>query len=187
MSEIQDALLARLIAGDFGPWGGQSFVGTDAISILRPDTMQWETIRAMPGDAGLTESTLGDEQMMGSTLEWANSEDMTLSGYDPAGSSTFVSGLTPTAGPGIGGGIGHPSASVVSAQNYSYLDFVRTDLGEIRLTEGLSNGSTGPLSPIRNGPNRDEVDKDGNLWLPVVRIGGVDAERRGPSGPGGMW
>lgn len=187
MSDIQDALLARLMAGDFGPWGGQAFVGTDAISILRPDTMQWETIRGTAGGADLTESVLGPTVQMGSTLEWANEDDMGLSGYG-SDDQNVVLGLTPQVGSGMGGGIGHPQTSVVSASNYSYLDFVRTELGEIRLTEGISNGSTGPLSPIRNGPARDVVDANGVPWLPVVRMNGIDAERRdGARGPGGMW
>lgn len=177
MTAVQDQLIARLLAGELGPWGGQAFVGDDGIMILRPDTMQWETIRAMAGDATLTNSTLGNPVEMGSTLEWANEDDIGL--QTGMGMTTSVGGSQ--------GGMGHAQAAVVSAQSYSYLDFVRTELGEIRLTEGQSNGATGPLSPIRNGQARDAVDKDGNVWLPVVRFGGVDAERRGPSGPGGMW
>lgn len=179
MSEIQDALLARLIAGDFGPWAGQGFVGTDAIQILRPDTMQWETIRAVAGGADLTESTLGHEVQMGSTLEWANEEDTAASGY---ASGNQVLGIPPSAGPGMGGGIGHPQANVVSAANYGYLDFVRTELGEIRLTIGTSNGATGPLSPIKMGRGLQQVDKDGNKWLPVVRM-----QNEKQTGGGGSW
>lgn len=178
MSEVQDALLARLIAGDFGPWGGQSFVGTDAISILRPDTMQWETIRAVAGDADLTEATLGHEVGMGSTLEWASEDDMDASGYG-TGNQT-VTGITPTAGPGMGG-IGHPSTAVVSALTYADADFVRTELGMVRQTEGLSNGVSGPISPIRFGEKRNVVDRDGNPWFPQVRFDGVDEERSGTS------
>lgn len=177
----QDELLRRLIAGELGPWAGQGFV-PGGITILRPDTMQWETILAVPGDADLTYSTLSAPVDTSSLLDPTDAETEMVNAFLDAG-APGGGGLA--AGTGVGG-LGRPAAAVVSAQSYQIADFVRTDLGEIRLTEGMSNGATGPLSPIRNGPARDAVDKDGNVWLPVVRFGGVDAERRGPSGPGGM-
>lgn len=178
----QDELIQMLISGQLGPWAGQGFV-PGGITILRPDTGQWETILGVPGDADLMTSTLGDPVDISGLLDPTDAEQEMVNGFLDAGG-----GLGGTiAGSGGGGGAGHPVASVVTAQNYTIQDFTRTELGEIRLTEGQSNGANGPLSPIRAGTNATEVDKDGNLWLPRVRFGGVDAERRGPSGPGGMW
>lgn len=183
----QDELVQMLITGALGPWAGQGFV-PGGITILRPDTMQWETILGDPGDADLMTSTLGSPVQASSTWSEPTVEEQAL--VDAFLGDAGVHGLETGVGitTTVGGSFGHPLLSSVSAANYTYLDFVNTTLGEIRVTEGLSNGSTGPLSPIRNGPNRDEVDKDGNVWLPVVRMNGVDAERRdGLRGPGGMW
>lgn len=175
----QDELIKMLLAGALGPWAGQGFV-PGGITILRPDTMQWETIVADAQDADLMHSTLGDPVDPSTTWEEATEEDKLL----VEGLTTSM-GIAPTVG---GGSFGHVMASVVPASQYVIADFVRTELGQIRLTEGISNGSSGPLSPIRNGAARNVVDKDGVPWLPVVRMNGVDAERRdGMRGPGGVW
>lgn len=180
MGNTQDDLIARLMAGEFGPWAGQGFV-PGGITILRPDTMQWETITAVPGDADLTQSTLGDEVAPGSTLEYAQGSELYAGGgfgYQQFGE---VQGLPVTGGIPSGAGGGHVLASVVPAGVYTYVNFVETDLGEVRLTQGDSNGATGPLSPITMGTGLMAVDKDGNKWLPQVRF---DSWKDG-SGPGG--
>jgi len=166
----QDALLARLARGELGPWGGQGFI-PGGITVLRPEG-QWENIYYTPGDAATTYSEHSGDPVDVSGLEIAE-------GYD--GTFTALGGhLGTSVG---GGGPGHPLASVVAADSYGDGDFVRTSLGEVRMTEGLSNGASGPLSPVRMGMARTSVDRDGNLWFPVVRMGGIDAERKGGIGP----
>lgn len=166
MPNSQDDLIARLMAGEFGPWAGQGFV-PGGITILRPDTGQWETITAVPGDADLTESVVGPPQNMASLLDPTNEEMDLVSEFLDAG----VEGLPVTVGipSGVGGG-GGVLASVVPAGAYTYLNFVTTDLGEVRLTQGDSNGVSGPLSPILMGTGLTAVDKDGAKWLPEVRM-----------------
>lgn len=148
-----EQLLERLLNGEFGEWAGQGFV-PGGITILRPGTWQWETITVVPGSADLTESVLGDPVDASSLELGPNVQGLEV----PLGLSTPMSG-----------GFGRPSASAVSAQAYSNADFVRTELGQIRMTVGISNGATGPLSPIKMG-SLQAVDKDGNLWFPVVRM-----------------
>lgn len=164
----QAELLNMLLAGQLGPWAGQGFV-PGGITILRPDTMQWETIVGDAGDAALMHSTLGDPVEAGSTLEPASPRDLELSGYVAEGG--VPAGLPTTGGqaPGVPGGIPHVLFSVVPASSYTVEDFTRTALGAVRITEGQGN-ATGPLSPIRIGSGLDEVDQDGNLWLPRVRF-----------------
>lgn len=172
MTWEQDELIARLLRGELGPWGGQGFV-PGGITILRPDTMQWETIKYVPGSAELTESTLGDPVEMGSTVEWANEVDLGLQVNLGLGSSVEASSGMPKV-----------MASVIPATSYTAVDLPRTELGEIRMTHGISNGATGPLSPIRMG-SQNAVDRDGNLWFPVVRMGGSgrSGDDRGGIGP----
>jgi len=161
-----DDLLRRLLAGEFGPWAGQGFV-PNGITILRPDTWQWETITIVPGSADLTESVLGDP---------VDASSLTP-GPDVSGLEVPVGLSTP-----IAGGFGRPAPSAVSAQSYSNADFVRTELGEVRLTIGTSNGVSGPLSPIKMGRGLQQVDKDGVKWLPVVRM-----QNEKQQGGGGSW
>lgn len=165
----QEALLARLARGELGPWGAQGFI-PGGITVMRPDG-QWENIYYTPGDADVTTAEHVGSPVDVSGLEIA--ED-----YD--GTFTALGGAIGTA---VGaGGPGHPLASVVSAQSYGDADFPNTTLGEIRLTIGTSNGATGPLSPIKMGRGLQQVDPDGNKWLPVVRM---QNERQG--GGGGSW
>lgn len=172
MGNTQDDLIARLMAGEFGPWAGQGFV-PGGITILRPEGF-WETITAVPGDADLTESVQGPAVNMAGLLDPTDVELALVEEF----LGVAVPGLPVTVGlPSSVGGGGHVMASVVPAGQYTYLDFVQTDLGQVRMSEGTSNGVSGPLSPIRMGERRMEVDKDGNKWLPVVRFGSVDAER----------
>lgn len=169
----QDALLARLAAGELGPWGAQGFI-PGGITVMRPDG-QWENIYYTPGDANLTYSEQQGEPVDVSGLE-LNEE------YD----GTFVTPLGGALGSGTGaGGPGHVMASVISAESYGDADFVRTTLGEIRHTEGMSNGVSGPLSPVRMGEKRNVVDTNGVPWFPVVRFHGVDSERHGGGTGGG--
>lgn len=176
-----DELIRMLVAGQLGPWAGQGFV-PGGITILRPDTMQWETIVGDPGDAALMHSELGDPVEAGSSLEPASPRDMELSGYVETGG--IPQGLPITTGVtgGVQGAAPHVLASVIPASAYVIADFTRTALGAIRMSEGLSNGVSGPLSPIRIG-NDQAVDKDGVPWLPVVRIGGIDSRGEGGIGP----
>lgn len=168
----QEALLARLASGQLGPWGAQGFI-PGGITIMRPDG-QWENIYYTPGDADLTTSVHEGEPVDVSGLE-----------LDADYEGTFLAPLGGALGPAVGGGgPGHVMASVVSAESYGDLDFTRTELGMIRRTEGISNGATGPLSPIRMGEKRNVVDQDGNPWFPQVRFDGVDAERQGGTGGG---
>lgn len=172
MTAQQDELIRRLMLGELGPWAGQGFV-EGGITILRPDTMQWETITFLPGDAKLTNSVLSPRVSASTTwLDPTDEEAELVDEFLNAGIQGLETGVGLPAGAG-----GHVMATVVPAQQYATADFVRTDLGMVRLTEGVSNGADGPLSPIRMGERRQEVDKDGNVWLPIVRFGGVDAER----------
>lgn len=167
-----------LTLGQLGPWGGQGFV-PGGITILRPETMQWETILATPGDADLMTSTLSEEVEPGSTLEYAQGSEL----YPPFGFG--VPGLPINVGipTDVGGSVGgHLMLSVVPASQYTWQHFSTTTLGEVRHTIGLSNGATGPLSPIVIG-KQNAVDRDGNRWLPVVRI----ANDNNRSGGGGSW
>lgn len=157
----QDELLAALARGDYGPWAGQGFV-PGGITYLDPNTWQWVTIVGTPGSADV-EMTVGDPVDASSLEEGPDVQGLPIS-----------AGVTPSVG---GGSFGHLNASAVPATSYAIADFTRTSLGEIRMTEGISNGHDGPLSPVRMGENRQSVDRDGNLWLPVVRMGGIDAER----------
>lgn len=179
----QAELVQMLMSGLLGPWAGQGFV-PNGITILRPDTMQWETIVGDPGDAALMHSELGDPVEAGSSLEPASPRDMELSGYEPQGALPLGLPVTSgvTGGLSGGGGVPHVQASVIPASSYQIADFVRTSLGTVRMTEGLSNGATGPLSPIRIGLDT-AVDVDGNLWFPKVRMGGIDARGEGGIGP----
>lgn len=177
MGNTQDDLIARLMAGEFGPWAGQGFV-PGGITILRPDTMQWETITAVAGDADLTESLLGPPANISTLLDPTQAEADAVEAWLNAQVEDRVLGLPVTVGIASGlGGIPGFRAAAVPASQYTYQNFVTTELGEIRISEGTSNGISGPLSPIRMGERRQEVDKDGNKWLPVVRFGSVDAER----------
>lgn len=169
----QEALLARLANGELGPWGAQGFI-PGGITIMRPDG-QWENIYYTPGDANLTYSEQVGEPVDVSGLE-----------LDESYEGTFLSPLGGAIGTSTGaGGPGHVLASVIAADSYGDADFVRTSLGEIRHTEGSSNGVSGPLSPVRMGEKRNAVDRDGNPWFPVVRFHGVDAERSGGGTGGG--
>lgn len=165
MGNTQDDLIARLMAGEFGPWAGQGFV-PGGITILRPEGF-WETMTAVAGDADLTEAVQGEPVNLASLLDPTQGEADQVEAFLGAG----VPGLPISMGiaSGVGGG-GNVMASVVPAAAYTYLDFVSTDLGQIRMTVGRSNGSTGPLSPIKIG-QLTSVDKDGNKWFPVVRMG----------------
>lgn len=177
----QDELIRLLTLGALGPWAGQGFV-PGGITILRPDTMQWETIVADPGDAALMHSTLGDPVEPGSTLEPASPRDMELSGYEPQGALPLGLPVTSGVTAGVSGGVPHVMASVIPASSYTIADFTRTGLGTVRMSEGLSNGASGPLSPIRMGLDT-AVDTDGNLWFPKVRMGGIDSRGEGGIGP----
>lgn len=176
----QEQLLQLLISGALGPWAGQGLT-PNGITILRPDTMQWETITADAEDADLMHSVLSDPVQASST--WSDptrSEqqmvDEYLQGMDPG--ITATSGVTSSM---PGGSFGHALASVVTASTYSNADFVRTELGDVRLNHGDSNGATGPLSPILLGSGLTAVDKDGNKWLPEVRFKDF-GEGQGPGG-----
>lgn len=170
MTLQQDELLRRLASGEFGEWAGQGFVD-GGITILRPGTWQWETITFVPGSAELMSSELSDPVDPG-RLE-----------FDP----TFELGLPVDLG--LENVVQPPAmpkvfASVIPAVQYSQDDLPRTVLGEVRMTHGVSNGVSGPLSPIRMG-SQNVVDRDGNLWFPVVRMGGSGrmSTDRGGIGP----
>lgn len=177
----QDQLVQMLVLGQLGPWAGQGFV-PGGITILRPDTMQWETIVADPEDADLMHSELSDPVDPSTT--WSAPTAGEQAHIDAFLADAGVHGIATGVGlaPSVGSGFGHAMASAIPASQYTYVDFIRTTLGEIRLTLGTSNGVSGPLSPIKMGRGLQQVDKDGVKWLPVVRM---QNERQ--TGGGGSW